>query len=120
MSNKNSSKPQLNEVSLSWSGKLLFASIAARLAAAGLRKLASGMTEQSEENAEQAIAKFPFKLQGTPEQIKAFQNVINASMEYQKELNSEGATVESVIQKLNQQNQAKVDFKNTTGYDWPL
>ena len=120
MSNKMSSKQQLNEVSLSWSGKLLFASIAARLAAAGLRKIAAGMNEQSEEGSEEAITKFPFKLQGTPEQMKAFQDVIQASLEYQKELSREGATVESVIQKLNAQNQSKVDFKNATGYDWPL
>jgi len=118
MSDKNS-KQQLNEIRLTWAGKLLFATVAARLAAAGLRKLGSGMNEQ-QENEEQNVANFPFKLQGTPEQLAAMTEVIKASKDYQEELNREGATVESVMQKLNAQNEAKVSFKNATGYDWPL
>ena len=118
MSDKNNSKKQLNEtVGLSWSGKLLFASIAARLAAAGLRKYASGMNEEAEE---QDLPNFPFNIQGTPEQMAAMAKVIKASQDFQNEVKREGATVESIIQKLNDQNQAKVDFKTTTGYDWPL
>lgn len=118
MSNK--SRKQLNEVRLTWAGKLLFASVAARLAAAGLRKIASGMSEQQENEGEPGVGSFPFKLQGTPEQIAAMTDVIKASKEYQEELNRDGATVESVMQKLNAQNEAKVEFKTKTGYDWPL
>ncbi|NBP58631.1 hypothetical protein EBU71_19250 [bacterium] len=113
-------KKQLNEVRLSWSGKLLFATIAARLAAAGLRKLSASMSEQTEEGEEKVEPTIPFNISGTPEQIAAMTAVINASIEYQKELKRDGATVESVMDKLNAQNQAKVDFKNKTGYDWPL
>jgi len=117
MSDKNS-KQQLNEIRLSWSGKLLFASIAARLAAAGMRKLASGMSEQTEED--EKPDSFPFKLQGTPEQIAAMTEVIKASKEYQEELKREGATVETVMQKLNAQNLAKKAFEEKTGKAWPL
>lgn len=118
MSNKSGN--QLNEVRLTWAGKLLFATVAARLAAAGLRKLSSSMNEQEENEENSAPVNFPFKLEGKPEQIAAMTDVIKASKEYQEELNREGATVESVMQKLNAQNEAKVAFKNTTGHDWPL
>lgn len=113
------STKQLNEVRLSWSGKLLFATIAARLAAAGLRKLASSMSEQSEEE-QKVEPTIPFNVSGKPEQIAAMTDVIKASKEYQEELKREGATVESVMEKLNAQNKAKIDFKTKTGYDWPL
>lgn len=118
MSNK--STKQLNEVRLTWAGKLLFATVAARLAAAGLRKLASNMNEQDENEEDSSPANFPFKLEGKPEQIAAMTDVIKASKEYQEELKRDGATVESVMQKLNAQNEAKVEFKTKTGYDWPL
>lgn len=121
MSNKiSSNKQQLNEIRLTWAGKLFFAGIAAKLAAVGLRKLASSMSEQNEEGDAAPSPDFPFKLKGTPEQLEAVQNVVRASVEYQQELKREGATVESVMQKLSAQNQAKIDFKNKTGYDWPL
>jgi hypothetical protein len=110
----------LNEVRLTWAGKLLFATVAARLAAAGLRKIASGMSEQSEPEEEKMMASFPFKLQGTPEQMQAMKDVIVASKEYQEEIGKEGATVESVMQKLNAQNEAKKAFQDKTGYAWPL
>ena len=118
MSNKKSSQ-QLNEIRLTWAGKLFFAGVAAKLAAVGLRKLASGMSEQTEEG-ESAEASFPFKLQGTPEQMEAVQEVIRASKEYQEELKREGATVESVMEKLNAQNLAKKAFEEKTGKQWPL
>lgn len=118
MSTKNSTQ-QLNEVRLSWSGKLLFATIAARLAAAGLRKISAGMSEQTEED-QKVEPTIPFNITGTPEQMSAMADVIKASKEYQEELNREGATVESVMEKLNAQNKSKVAFKNITGQDWPL
>ena len=70
MSDKKS-KQQLNEIRLSWAGKLFFAGVAARLAQVGLKKLANSMEEQAEEGSEQGEIGFPFKLQGTPEQIAA-------------------------------------------------
>lgn len=118
MSNKKSPQ-QLNEIRLTWAGKLFFAGVAAKLASIGLHKLASSMSEQAEEG-ESVEANFPFKLQGTPEQMEAVQEVIKASKEYQEELKREGATVESVMQKLNAQNLAKKAFEEKTGKAWPL
>lgn len=119
MTKKKSTK-QLNEVRLSWSGKLFVAAIAAKLAAYGMRKLAGSMEEQTEPQEEEAQANFPFKLQGTPEQLTAVMNVVQASKEFQEEMVRPGATVESTIQKLNARNIAKTEFKENTGYDWPL
>jgi hypothetical protein len=119
MSDKNS-KQQLNEIRLSWAGKLFFAGVAARLAHVGLKKLANSMDEQTGEEVEQGDVSFPFKLQGTPEQMEAVQEVIKASKEYQEELKREGATVETVMQKLNAQNVAKKSFEEKTGKAWPL
>jgi len=118
MSDKNSQQ-QLNEIRLSWAGKLFFAGVAARLAQVGLKKLANSMDEQAEQGSEGEVS-FPFKLQGTPEQMEAVQEVIRASKEYQEELKREGATVESVMQKLNAQNLAKKAFEEKTGKQWPL
>jgi hypothetical protein len=119
MSDKKS-KQQLNEIRLSWAGKLFFAGVAARLAQVGLKNLANSMEEQAEEGSEQGEIGFPFKLQGTPEQIAATQEVIRASKEYQEELKRDGATVETVMEKLNAQNVAKKAFEEKTGKAWPL
>lgn len=120
INNKQKPVKQLNEIRLSWSGKLLMAAIATRLAAYGMRKLAGSMEEQTEPQEEEAQANFPFKLQGTPEQLTAVMNVVQASKEFQEEMVRPGATVESTIQKLNARNIAKTEFKENTGYDWPL
>lgn len=113
-------KKQLNEVRLSWSGKLFMAAVAAKLAAYGLRKLAGSMEEQAEPQEGEEPANFPFKLTGTPEQLTAIMNVIQASKEFQEELTRPGATVETTMQKLNARNEAKIAFKSATNYDWPL
>jgi outer membrane protein assembly factor BamA len=121
MTNK-TQKPvkQLNEIRLSWSGKLLMAAIATRLAAYGMRKFANSLEEQNEPQEEEEQADFPFKLQGTPEQLSAIMKVVQASKEFQEEMTRPDATVESTIQKLNDRNVAKEEFKENTGYDWPL
>ena len=111
-------KKQLNEVRLSFSGKLFFAAVAAKLAAYGLRKLAGSMEEQTESQDE--AASWPFKLTGTPEQLAAVVDVIKSSKEFQEALNEEGATVETVIQKLNDRNVSKQEFQEKTGKIWPL
>ena len=120
MTNKNS-RQQLNEVRLTWAGKLFFAGVAAKLASIGLKKIANAMREDADnESGTEGVANFPFKLQGTPEQMEATQNVIRASAEYQEELKRDGATVESVMDKLNAQNEAKKAFEEKTGKPWPL
>lgn len=103
-----SQKEQLNEFSLSWAGKLFFAGVASYLAGVGLQKAAAG------------APKLPFKIRGTPEQIKAITDAILASKAFQEEIKKPGATVESVIQKLNLRNMNKDRFKQLTGRPWPL
>ena len=111
---------QINEVRLSWAGKLFIAAVAAKLASYGLRKLAGSMEEQIESKENTDSGNFPFKLKGTPEQITAVMNVVQASKEFQEEMVRPGATVDSTIQKLNARNTAKTEFKEKTGQDWPL
>jgi hypothetical protein len=116
----------LKEYKLSWAGKLFFAGVAAKLAGMALKKQAAkmrGMNEQDESgesDASDAAAMFPFKIKGTPEQLEAIMQVIKSSKEFQEEINREGATVESVMQKLNIQNLAKKAFEEKTGKPWPL
>ena len=126
MSNKKEAD-LLKEYKLSWAGKLFFAGIAARMLGNTLKKQAAkmrgGLTEQEEtpeQNAEELAATFPFKLKGTPEQLQAVIDVVKTSMEYQQEITREGATVESVMEKLNAQNLAKKAFEERTGHPWPL
>lgn len=113
-------KKQLNEVRLSWSGKLFVAAVAAKLAAYGLRKIAGSMEEQTEPQEGEEAANFPFKLTGTPEQLSAVMTVIQASKEFQEEMVRPGATVEQVVNLLNARNLAKQNFLEITGFSWPL
>lgn len=94
---------QLNEVALTWAGKLFFASLATYIAS----DVASSM-------------KLPIKLRGKPEQIQAVTDAITASKEYQREIKKPGASVESVIQKLNLRNMSKERFEQLTGKKWPV
>lgn len=116
----------LKEYKLSWAGKLFFAGVAAKIVGHALKKQAArmrGMNEQEEapEQDPQDIAStFPFKLKGTPEQLEAVSDVIKATQDFQAEINREGATVETVMEKLNAQNLAKKAFEERTGHPWPL
>lgn len=126
MSNKKESD-LLKEYKLSWAGKLFFAGVAAKIVGHALKrqaaKMRGGLSEQeesSEKETQDIAATFPFKLKGTPEQLQAVMDVVQASMDYQQEITREGATVESVMEKLNAQNLAKKSFEERTGHPWPL
>lgn len=103
---------QLQEVSLSWAGKIFFAGVAAYLAGIGLQR-ASGAAKAEP-------PKLPFRIRGTPEQIKAVIDALLASKAFQQELKKPGATVQSVIDKLNLRNMTKERFKQITGKNWPI
>lgn len=108
-----SEKPEkevLQEFSLSWAGKVFFAGVAAYLTGVGLDKLGS----------KSAPPKLPFKIRGTPAQIQAVVGALMASKSFQQELKKPGATVESVIDKLNLRNMTKERFRQLTGRPWPL
>lgn len=121
MSNKKEAE-LLKEYNLSWAGKLFFAGIAAKLLGRALQNNVRKMNEQdmNPEANEDPSNIFPFKLQGTPEQLQAVMEVIKATKEFQEEVNRDGATVETVMQKLNMQNIAKKSFEDRTGKPWPL
>lgn len=113
---------------LSWTGKLFFAGVAAYLAGEALeviRRNKMGSVKESDGNelidSDSSEQKpFPFKIKGTPQQIQAFTQVIMSSKEFQDEVRRPGATVDSVMQKLTLHDNAKKNFKELTGYEWPL
>lgn len=92
---------QLNE-SLSWAGKLFFASLASYMAGDALTKI------------------MPIKLKGTPDQVKAVVDAVAASKAFQTASKEPGATVDSIINKLNLKNMNAQRFRALTGKNWPL
>jgi len=62
----------------------------------------------------------PFKVRGTPEQMKALTDAVFASKRLQEEMKKPDATIESVIEKLNVKNEAAKQFEAVTGYAFPL
>lgn len=64
--------------------------------------------------------KLNMKLRGNPEQVQAVANAIIASKQFQEELKKSGATVNSVLDKLNLKKEMAKQFKEITGKDFPL
>lgn len=93
----------LNELKLSWAGKLFFASAAAFIA-----------------NDLMKTMKLPMKIKGSPEQVKSLVDAITSSKDFQREINKPGAKVEDVVKKLNLKNMNKDRFKQLTGKDFPF
>lgn len=88
----------MSDYKLSATGKLFFASLVAYLAG----------------------AKSIIKLKATPEQVKAIAAAVVASKEFQDEVKRDGATIESVIEKMRQKNLTAAEFRKITGKPWPL
>lgn len=95
--------PQLNEVRLTWAGKLFFASVATFVAS----DVAKAM-------------KLPIKLRGKPQEIQAVVDAIMANKEFQREVSKPGARVEDVLRKMNLKNMSRSKFEKLTGRKWPL
>jgi len=102
-------KQPLNELKMSWLGKLFFASAAAYI---GLQAY-KGATSAN-------APKLPIKIRGTKQQIKAIMDAITSSAAFQREINRPGATINSTIEKLNLKNLSKQQFEKLTGRPWPL
>lgn len=64
--------------------------------------------------------KFNWNVKGEPEKIEIMAKAVIASKQFQDELKRPGATVESVIEKLNQKNAAALEFETQTGMKWLL
>lgn len=86
---------------LSTTGKLFFASMAAYLAG----KVGSGAF---------------LKLKGKPEELRVIADALVASKAFQDELKRPGATIDSVIEKMNLKNMTADKFKQITGKKFPL
>lgn len=88
----------LNEIRLNLLGKIFFAAVGAWLV---------GKTVN-------------MKIRGMPEEIQAVTNAMMASRRFQDELEREGATVESVMQKLGLKHASAREFERILGVPWPL
>lgn len=60
------------------------------------------------------------KIRGTPEEVQAVANAMIASKRFQDELSRNGATVESVMQKLGLKHAAAREFERILNVPWPL
>lgn len=60
------------------------------------------------------------KIRGTQHEVEAISNAMLASHRFQSELNRSGATVESVMQKLNLKHATARQFEEILGIPWPL
>ena len=96
-----SSIPVLKEWNLSWAGKLFFAGAAAYIAG-------------------KVIKNMPLKLHGSKEQLRAIADAIVASKAFQDELKKPGASIESVVKKMNLRNVTRQRFEQLTGKAFPL
>lgn len=60
------------------------------------------------------------KLRGSEREVKAIVNALLSSRRFQNELHSPGASVQSVMEKLNVKNMSAVEFERVLGIRWPL
>ena len=88
----------INELKLNLLGKIFFASVGAWLVGKAVN----------------------MKIRGTPDEIQAVSNAMMASRRFQEELNRDGATVESVMQKLGLKHATAREFERVLGVPWPL
>lgn len=88
----------INELHLNLLGKLFFASVAAWLV--------GRLTH--------------IKVRGTPDEVRAVANAMMASRRFQDEMSREGATVDSVMQKLGLKQLAAKNFEMALGVPWPI
>jgi len=91
-------RQRLDELHMNLLGKIFFASVAAWIV---------GRTTH-------------VKVRGTPEEITAVSNAMMASRRFQDEMSREGASVESVMQKLGLKQASAQEFERILGVPWPL
>ena len=60
------------------------------------------------------------KIRGTQEEIDALKAALLASKTFQEELNKDGATVQSIMDKLHLKNITAKEFEKKLGVPWPL
>jgi len=60
------------------------------------------------------------KIRGNQSEVSAITNALLASRRFQDELRRPGASVQSVIEKLQVKNMTAVEFERVLGVRWPL
>ena len=60
------------------------------------------------------------KLRGTPEEIRAVAEALTSSKHFQDELSKPGASVQSVLDKLDVKNMSAEKFERIFGMNWPI
>lgn len=60
------------------------------------------------------------KIRGNQSEVTAIANALLASRRFQDELRRPGASVQSVIEKLQVKNMSAVEFERVLGVRWPL
>ena len=60
------------------------------------------------------------KIRGSEEEIKKLATAMVASKQFQNELARDGATAQSVIEKLGLKNASAKDFERLSGVPWPM
>jgi hypothetical protein len=91
-------RQQLNELQFNLIGKLFFTACAAWLVGKAVN----------------------LKVRGTPQEIQAVTNAMLASHRFQDELKKPGATVDSVMNKLNLKHASSSEFSRILGIPWPI
>lgn len=98
-SEEQQTEPQVPSQTLSPVGKLFFASL--------IGWIMNG-------------TKFNWKLKGEPAIVQAMAKAAIASKEFQDEYKRPGATVDTVMEKLNAKAAAAAEYEKLSGQKWPL
>ncbi len=61
-----------------------------------------------------------YKVRGTPQEVAAVKSALMSSKAFRRELEKPGASVESVINKLNLKRASAREFEKKLGIPWPL
>ena len=64
--------------------------------------------------------KLNWKLKGSPEKMNAMAKIILATKHFQDEVKRPDSTIESIMQKMQEKNNAAEEFYNVTKTRWPL
>lgn len=65
-------------------------------------------------------SKLNWNIRGAEKEVQAMTKAVMASKAFHDEISRPGATVESVIEKMNEKALAAKEFEETTGKRWPL
>ena len=64
--------------------------------------------------------KLNWKLKGDPEKMQAFAKVVLTSKQFQDETKKPDATIDSIMKKMQERNNAIQEFEKVVGKRWPL